>query len=148
MEYETLRMRNKKWMLAVAALVVTVAGAGCASHAPAGPGGRWKPINRFAETTQVIPLAPSYVFYASPMDGTLKAMLARWAKDSGKTLSYRHPNDFTLHLPVAEIRTADLSQALSALTALYASQQISIRLEQQAIVVRAVDPQAGAAVDL
>lgn len=84
---------------AVAALMV----AGCATKSAPDFGGRWKPVNRFAVATTEIPLYSSYVYQASPMDGTLKAMLERWAKDSGRTLDYRLNSDFTLYGAVSKI---------------------------------------------
>lgn len=116
---------------AVAALVV-----GCASRPAPDFGGRWKTVNRFAETTQAIPLQETYLFYASPMDGTLKKMLERWAKDSNMVLTYRHPMDYTLYAAVAEIRTPSLQEAVSQLNAAYAEQQVSIGVSGEEIVVR------------
>lgn len=80
------------------------------------------------------------------MDGTLKNLLARWAKDVRLSLSYLHPNDYTLHGPVAQIRTDDIHQAVGALSAAYAAQGITIAVEPGQIVVRAASPQAAEAV--
>ena len=57
-------------------LVVMAAITACASAAPE-YGGRWKSVNRYADTPQEIPLYQAYAFYPSPMDGTLKTMLER-----------------------------------------------------------------------
>jgi hypothetical protein len=73
------------------------------------------------------------------MDGTLKAMLTRWSKDSKMTLSYLHPSDFTLHEPVAKIHTNDLQQAVAQLTAVYAAQQVQITASNNEIVVSVAD---------
>lgn len=116
--------------------------AGCATRPAPDIKGRWKAVNHYAETTEAIPLYQSYVFYSSPMDGTLKGMLTRWAKDSRMTLSYLHPSDFTLYAPVAEIRTSNLEQAISLLNADYAAQHVSINVDNKQIVVR----DAGAAI--
>lgn len=70
------------------------------------------------------------------MDGTLKNMLTRWAEDSKMTLSYLHSSDFTLHAPVARIRTSSLQEAASQLTAAYAEQRIVIIVDNNQIVVR------------
>lgn len=104
--------------------------------------GRWKPINRFAVTPQEIPLYQSYVFFVSPLDGTLKNTLERWSKDSKMSLSYLHPSDFTLHARVADIRTSNLQDALNQLSAAYAAQQVVIVTEQNQIVVRIADGSA------
>lgn len=96
-------------------------------------------MNRYAATAEEIPLYQSYVFHASPMDGTLKTMLTRWANDSKMTLSYLHPSDFTLYGPVAQIQTNDLQQAVSQLTAAYAGQRVSVTASNNQIVVRVAE---------
>ena len=110
--------------------------AGCATHPAPGVAGRWKPVNRYAATPQEIPLYQSYVFFVSPLDGTLKNTLERWAKDSKMTLSYLHPSDFTLYAQVADIRTSNLQDALSQLSRAYATQNVIVVSEQNQIVVR------------
>ena len=117
---------------AVAALMV----AGCATKSAPDFGGRWKPVNRFAAATTEIPLYSSYVYQASPMDGTLKAMLERWAKDSGRTLDYRLSSDFTLYGAVSSIDTTNAQQAVIDLTAAYAAQGISVSIVGNQIVVQ------------
>ncbi len=114
----------------------------CATHPAPDLAGRWKPVNRYAVTPQEIPLYQSYVFFVSPLDGTLKNTLARWAKDSKMTLSYLHPSDFTLHAQVAEIRTSNMQDALNQLSAAYASQHVVVVAEQNQIVVRLADASA------
>jgi len=109
---------------------------GCATRSAPDIKGRWKAVNHYAETTEAIPLYQAYVFYSSPMDGTLKGMLTRWAKDSRMTLSYLHPSDFTLYAPVAKIQTSNLEQAISLLNADYAAQHVSINVDNKQIVVR------------
>ena len=98
--------------------------------------GRWKPVNRYAEETQEIPLDQAYTFQPSPMDGTLKNMLARWARDSKMTLSYEHTSDFTLHGAVSGIRSSDLRSAAGQLTQAFAAQRIAVELDGNRIVVR------------
>ena len=120
--------------LRAAALVVALSS--CATRPAPDFGGRWKTVNRFAEETQAIPLQDAYLFYASPMDGTLKKMLERWANDSDMVLTYRHPMDYTLYAAVADIRTPSLQEAVSQLNAAYASQQVSIGVSGSEIVVR------------
>ena len=108
----------------------------CATRPAPDFGGRWKTVNRFSEETQAIPLQDAYLFYASPMDGTLKKMLERWAHDSDMVLTYRHPMDYTLYAAVADIRTPSLQEAVSQLKAAYASQQVSVGVSGGEIVVR------------
>ena len=126
-------------------LAVTTA---CATAAPE-YGGRWKSVNRYAEIPQEIPRYQAYAFYPSPMDGTLKTMLERWARDSKMTLSYLHPSDFTLHSAVADIRTNSLQEAISQLTAAFAQQGVSITAEDSQIVVRgSASPTASISTDI
>jgi hypothetical protein len=122
-------------LLCLAALSLLVLTA-CVTRPAPDMAGRWKPINRYATTPQEIPLYQSYVFFVSPLDGTLKNTLERWAKDSKMTLSYLHPSDFTLHAQVADIRTSNLQDALNQLSAAYASQRVIVISEQNQIVVR------------
>lgn len=108
----------------------------CATRPAPGISGHWNAVNRFASSPQAIPLHPAYVFYATPMDRTLKTMLARWALDSKMPLDYGHPSDFTLYQPVADIHTGDLHQAVAQLNALYAANGVVVSLRDNAIVVR------------
>ena len=122
--------------------------AGCATPPAPEFGGRWKPVNRFAEKPQEIALYQAYEFYASPTDGTLKTMLERWARDSKMVLSYDASMDYTLFAPVAELRTHDLRDATTRLTTIYAAQDLAITVEDNRIVVRSapgpVPPQSTA----
>jgi len=128
-------MNNTQRTLITIGMLLIATASGCSTHTAPGLKGKWKPINHFSETAEAVPINPPYIFSATPADATLKTLLERWAKDSGKTLSYRHPNDYTLYAPVSRIRTHRLDEALTALTAAYANQRVSITLEQQAIVV-------------
>lgn len=118
------------------ALAVVVATAACGTPPPSDFGGDWRPVNRFHDEPSAIPLQPAYAFHATPIDETLKKMLERWAADSGLKLSYRLDVDYTLHTPVARIRTSDLSAATSELTDLYAAQGVSISADGEQIVVQ------------
>ena len=120
------------WVVAALTLILTA----CATQTAPAVAGRWKPVNRFADAPQEIPLQQSYVFFVSPLDGTLKNTLARWARDSKMTLAYLHSSDFTLHARVADIRTANLRDALDQLSAAYAPQKVQVVVEQNQIVVR------------
>ena len=100
--------------------------AGCGTPAAKDFGGRWKPVNRFQSATTEIPLNRPYTYYASPMDETLRNMLVRWTTDTGMTLVYRLPSDYTLFAPVTKVRTADVRQAANELSAIYATQGVSV----------------------
>lgn len=121
-------------------VILMAATSGCATKPAPEYGGRWKPVNHYAEAPQEIPLYQAYLFYPSPMDGTLKTMLERWARDSKMTLSYLHASDFTLHTAVAQIRTNDLGQAVSQLSSAYGMQGVSVTTEGNQIVVRSAAP--------
>lgn len=116
-------------------LLFTAALAGCGTPPAKNFGGPWKPVNHFQSKPTEIPLNPAYVFYASPMDETLKAMLARWAKDSGRELSYRLSFDVTLYQPVAGIRTTDIDDAVAQLNAIYAAQSVFVTANARRIEV-------------
>lgn len=108
-------------------------------------------MNQYGHSPQAIPLQRGYVFQASPADGTVKTMLERWARQTGKALDYTHPNDYTLHAPVAHIRSTRIEDAAAAVSAAYAEQGLSVAVEADRIVVtRATlpaepdhDPQGG-----
>lgn len=68
------------------------------------------------------------------MDETLKTMLARWARDSGRELSYQLPFDVTLYTPVSSIRTTDLDSAAQQLTTIYAAQHVYVSATDRKIL--------------
>lgn len=116
--------------------MLAVALTGCGAPAPKDYGSSWTPVNKFQTVPTEIPLSPAYTFYASPMDATLRTMLNRWASDNGLQLSYQIGSDFTLHQPVAGVRSNDIQVAVSELSAIYAPQGIVIAAEGKQIVVR------------
>lgn len=118
------------------AALVLMTLAGCSAPAPKDYGGSWAPVNRFQNAPTEIPLSPVYTFYASPMDATLQAMLKRWAADNGLQLAYQLGSDFTLHQPVAKVRTTDLQVAVSELSAIYAPQGVAVMTDGKRILVQ------------
>lgn len=110
--------------------------AGCGTPAAKDFRGSWKPVNRFQSAPTEIPLDQPYTFYASPMDETLKTMLDRWSKDTGRTLSYTLDYDVTLYKPVADIHTADIQTAAAKLNEIYASQGVEVIAHPREILVR------------
>jgi hypothetical protein len=131
-------IRLLMWVLLSGVFVL----AGCGAPAAKDFGGPWKPVNRFPASTTAIPLNQEYEYFASPMDGTLKNMLTRWAKDSGLTLSYQLANDYTLTMQTSQIRTLDIHVAVGQLNAIYAPQGISIVVTDQQIEVDAIQTSA------
>lgn len=100
--------------------------AGCGTPPAKDFGGRWKPVNHFQAATTEIPLNSPYTYYASPMDETLRTMLIRWTTDTGMTLVYRLPSDYTLFAPVTKVHTSDVRQAARELSSIYAAQDVSL----------------------
>lgn len=127
-----------KYKAAVAVWILLFQGvlAGCATQSAPEFRGKWRPVNRFDDVAEEIPLSPTYIFFASPTDRTLKAMLTRWASDSGVALAYQLGSDYTLHAPVSKVRTADLQEALAQLTGVYADKGISLAVVGSTIVVQ------------
>lgn len=100
--------------------------------------GPWHPINRFQSQANKIPLEQPYTFYAAPMDETLRTMLGRWTKDTGRTLSYGLSYDVTLYQPVAAIHTPDIESAAQQLSKIFAPQGVLVTAHPREIVVQAV----------
>src|SRR5690554_2236531 len=124
------------------ACAVAIGGALLLVSACAGRGARdfagyWIPLNVYVEHTEAIPLHGAYVFQASPMDRTLRTLLARWARDSGAELDYRHPSDFTLHEPVGAVRAYSIAEALAQLDSSFGSHGVVMRMEGRRLVVAA-----------
>lgn len=103
-------------------------------------GGRWRPANRFDDKVVEIPLDLPYTYYVAPMDGTLKTLVARWARDTGKTLSYRLRSDFSLIRGASSLRTTEAAEAMARLTSLYAAQGIVVRDEGADLIVDVESP--------
>ncbi len=129
----------------VAVVTAAVMLAGCATKPAPDFGGRWKPVNNFARTTQEIPLYSSYVYQASPADGTLKTMLERWAKDSGMSLDYRLSSDYTLFNAVSTLSTTNPQQAMIDLSAAYSAQGVLVSIVGNQIVVQSVSASTASA---
>jgi hypothetical protein len=123
--------RKHRWLAIVAAGTL----AGCATPEARDIGGRWVPLQQFSTTPQPIPLRQAYLYQATPVDATLKTLLERWARDSGRTLSYQHGYDYTLHMQAARVSTHDIVAAAAEMTAAYAGEGIRIVVDDSRIVV-------------
>lgn len=119
--------------------------AGCAAPPSKDFGGRWRPVNQFQSAPERIQLQQPYVFYASPLDGTLKNMLARWARDTGMRLDYKLPYDYTLYTPVSGLRSRDISDAVAHLSSIYSGEHVAITAVGHEIVVESASGGASAA---
>lgn len=129
-------------------ILTVVALAGCATRPAPDFGGRWKPVNHFDEAPSEIPLYSSYVYQATPMDRTLKAMLTRWAADSNIQLVYSLPSDYTLYGPVSKISTTSLQQAVTEVSRAYAAQRVDVAVQGNRILVRPAESSSAAAPSL
>ncbi len=126
-----------KRMLVGTTLLATLAMAGCSTPAAKDFRGSWKPVNRFQDAPVEIPLHQPYTFYAAPMDETLKSMLERWAKDTGRALTYQIGFDVTLYKPVAAVHTTNLREAASQLNHIYGAQGVRVIAHPREILVQA-----------
>lgn len=129
-------------------IIATIALTACGTPAAKNFGGSWKPVNHFREQPTEIPLIAAYTFYAVPMDETLKTMLTRWARDSGRELSYQIPFDVTLYTPVSIIRTTDLESAAQQLTTIYAAQHLYVSATDRKILVLPSSTVSSSATDM
>lgn len=125
------------------AMATLVACAGCAGREARDFGGQWTQVNQYAVTAEAIPLVGVYTYQPSPMDGTLRNLLERWARDSGKDLDYRHPFDFTLHEPVREVRSSQLPDALAQLERVFDGHGLVLRLDGNRVLVAARNAAGG-----
>lgn len=128
--------RGKRHALAGLLVLAALALAGCGTQPARDFRGSWKPVNRFQARPTEIPLERQYTFFAAPLDETLRTMLERWAKDTGRTLDYELGYDVTLYRPVADIHTTDLAQATEQLSTIYAAQSVQVVGQPRRILVR------------
>lgn len=131
---------SKLSLVLVAAALVSA----CATKPAPDFGGRWKRVNHFDEAPTEIPLYTSYTYQATPMDGTLKTMLERWATDSNMQLSYNLPSDYTLIGPVSAISTTSVQKAATELSAVYAAQGVLVSVAANKLLVQPVPVSSGA----
>jgi hypothetical protein len=122
-------------LMGISSMFLALALTGCGTTPSKDFGGPWKPVNQFQLAPTAIPLNQTYIYFASPMDGTLKTMLARWASDSGLTLSYQLSSDFTLFTPVSRVHTSDIRAAAAQLSSIYAQQGLSVTVTDRQILV-------------
>lgn len=123
-------------------LVLCIGLIGCGTPSPKDFGGFWKPVNRFDTKINEVPLALPYTYYASPTDGTLKALLTRWTEDTGATLAYRLRSDFTLPKAASRIHTSEARDAVAQLSAIYVKQGFNVVVDGPQIVVEEIKPSA------
>lgn len=89
----------------------------------------WRPVHHFPSSPASVPLAPVIVYRVTPMDATLRTLLARWAFVGGKQLQYSLPVDWQVHRDASVVEAASLEEALARLTSAYAAQHIVFRVD-------------------
>ena len=71
------------------------------------------------------------------MDGTLKTLLERWARDTGLTLDYGVDRDYTVIAVLAQLHTIDRTTALAELARAYQPQGLQVTATDRQLRVRA-----------
>ena len=113
----------------------------CATRRAPDFGGAWQAVNRYEAVARPLPLVAGHRFRALPTERSLRELLLRWARESQRRLSYRYPDDFTLHEPVAGIDRDRVDAAAAELAAAYSRYGVSILVSPDEIVVRpAIEP--------
>lgn len=98
----------------------------------------WQPVANLPSEPRVAVATPSTSFLVTPLDGSLRHLLARWAYLEGVQVDYRLSVDWQLHTRAAAVKAADLPSALSALQSAYAEQGISLRLDKGLLIAESV----------
>lgn len=114
-------------------LGVFLAGCGATSREWSGA---WQPVHPAATAPRVLPLQGQREFYVAPLDGSLRGVLSRWARDAQLELDWHIHEDYTLFGLIATVRAADLDEALAQLSALYAGQRVDLSRVEGRIVAR------------
>jgi hypothetical protein len=117
------------------AAVVSVCVSACGIKPAPDFRGRWRPVNELDTTPRAIPLQPVQRFFVLPVDRTLKDVVERWAKESGRRAAYRAPTNFSVHIDAAKVSASTLETAAAQLADAYRSQAILISVEPRLIIV-------------
>lgn len=96
--------------------------------------GAWQPANALDATPRPIPQAPTVQFIATPVDQTLRSLLARWAREGNWALDFRVASDFSLTQEAASVRAPSIESALQTLNKFYAASGVQIELSSGVIV--------------
>ena len=114
----------------VASALLTSCGLSSASLRDSSPSfGLWQPVHQFPIAPSSVPLSPVVVYRVTPMDMTLRNLLARWAFVGGKQLRYSLPVDWQVHRDASLVEAASLEDALARLSSAYASQHLVFRVD-------------------
>lgn len=98
-------------------------------QAPSFPDKHWKPIHKYSDSVNKIPLRVTRVYAAQAADKTLRTLLQRWASESGTQFVYGAGHDFSLPKDVASIKTTSLVRAVAQLGGVYRTHGVEIFLD-------------------
>lgn len=110
----------------VAGLTLSACGA---YNKPPFHGADWKPVHRYSDTVNKIPIKKPQLYIVRAADSTLRSLLRRWAMESGAELVYVVDDDFSLPKAAAPIRTASLVAAVGQLHNVYRDHGIAVSLD-------------------
>lgn len=116
--------------------LLVAACAGCAGQ-DVKVSGPWQPVNALDATPRPISQAPVVQFIATPVDQTLRSLLARWAREGNWALDFRVASDFSLTQDAASIRAPSIESALATLNGIYAGSGVQIELSSGVLVANA-----------
>lgn len=115
-------------------LVLCALLASCASSRPLEAGmSPWRPVHAFPDVPSAVPLQPVVKFTVTPLDATLRQLLARWAFEGGRRMVFALPMDWEVPAAAAQIRAATLEEGLASLTAAYAAQHLVFKVADGAV---------------
>lgn len=97
--------------------------------------GGWREVNAIDPEPRAIPLRPVQHFSVLPSDRTLKEVLERWGRESGRRVAYRAAMNYSVHLEATKVTATSLDAALDRLQRTYAAQGIGLQLQGNLIVV-------------
>ena len=90
----------------------------------------WAPVHQYPEAPGAIDLTPVVKYRVTPLDGSLKNLLARWAFLAGKRLQYEPGTDWQVHRDAARVESASLDDALKQLATAYSIQGVELSVRE------------------
>lgn len=137
--------QNKLHAAGLCCMLSLVLLTGCATARAPNFAGEWRPVNAYDLSIRAIPLRAQTSFYPIPMDATLRGLLTRWAKESGRLLDYRHDQDYTLPVKISSLKADSIEVAVEKLQQIYADAAISIKIDRLSYAI-VVEPMAASKV--
>lgn len=124
------------------ALVVLLLATACGTTPAPDFRGKWREVNAIDAQPRAIPLRPLQRFNVLPSDRSLKDVLERWARESGRRVSYRAAMNYSVHLDATKVTATGLGGALEQLQRTYSAQAIGLKLQGGLIIVTGGAPPA------